>query len=463
MGDEWRRKTYYHTRVLIDTSRILDPQFDDVLICITGAQLEMLRNLMQYLHRRSTFVSEQFDTHYLAPTNNEWDSLQAEVAELESVLMGCPDIVTALNAIASQVACLCYRASRAPTFTPTTQDILNHYVTEGQARYDDPYPSVTIPDADRCAVAQLITRGAYEWLTELIQPAQDAATDILVPIAMALVADWLGAAVFGMPTGAVLATLWRLIEVWEEGEIENVTNTLVSIKEEITCALYTGLAINNRTAASMARAVINEQDLAAGDKILLGLLHSPWMAYAANLAWDEQTAWGIANVTPGYCDTCDDWIVGSDWWARPLSPVGNTVILNHPVGASWYYGCWQGTVPAGQICCGIVYQVQNVTGTCEVTPMGKTEASCSGSELWPNTSHELAETLHLALNDTEVDKDDILETLCPGAIEKPTAGEVIQVEGPVDINGGFKIGYDCTGYAEVAVSWQIFEGTTPPA
>lgn len=463
MGDEWRRKTYYRPRVLIDTSRILDPQFPDSLLCITGAQIEMLRNLTQYLHRRSTFASEYQDQYYLAPTNEEWDSLEAIVADLEDTLMGCDEITTALNSIAAQVACLCLRSNRQPSYTPATQGILDHFVDEGQARHDNPYPQTTVGDADRCAISQLVWQGAWEMLTELIQPAQDAASDVMLPMVMVLVASWVGPAVFNIPTGVALAVLWNAIEVVEAGSLTNVANTFWSIREELVCALYAGLNVDANTASQMAREVINEQSLAPLDKVCLGLLCSPWMCAAAKLAWNSSTAWALANVTAGYCDACPDELIGNDWWARRLQPTGNTVILNHPVGQAWYYDCWEGSVPAGQVCCGIVYTVQNVTGNCAVTPMGKSESSCIGDELWPNTSHELAEVLHLALNDEEVDKADIIATLCPGAIEKPTDAEVNQVTGATDISAGFKIGWDCTGYAEVYVSWQIFEGTTPPA
>ena len=304
MGDEWRRKTYYRPRVLIDTSRILDPQFPDSLLCITGAQIEMLRNLTQYLHRRSTFVSEQQGQYYLAPTNEEWDSLEAIVADLEDTLMGCTDITTALNNIAAQVACLCNVSRQARQYTPTTQDIVNYYVTEGDARYDDPYPQETVIDEKRCAVAQLVHRGAYEWLTEVIQPAQDMATDFLVPMVIAIIALWCGPAVFNIPTGTLLAAIWRSIEVWETGELENVVNTLMSIKEEVICAVYEGLLVDAQTAAANARDVIYEQDLAMGDKICLSLLCGSWMIAAAAAAWEEQTSWATTNVTPGYCEIC---------------------------------------------------------------------------------------------------------------------------------------------------------------
>ncbi|GAH17817.1 unnamed protein product, partial [marine sediment metagenome] len=176
--------------------------------------------------------------------------------------------------------------------------------TEEQARYDDPYPQETVVDEERCAVAQLVWAGAYEWLTELIQPAQDMATDILVPAVMVLIAGWCGPAVFNIPTGVLLATIWQSIELWETGELTNVANTLYSLKEEITCAIYEGLLVDAQAAAQAAKVVIYEQDLALGDKICLSLLCGPWMIAAGALAWDEQTAWSLANTEPGYCEIC---------------------------------------------------------------------------------------------------------------------------------------------------------------
>jgi len=89
MSEVWRRKTYYDKRVLIDTDRVLNNPGEDTLLCITAAQMEMMRNLCQYLRRRSTFVSEYHDQFYVAPSELEWDDLQDIVSELEETLMGC--------------------------------------------------------------------------------------------------------------------------------------------------------------------------------------------------------------------------------------------------------------------------------------------------------------------------------------------------------------------------------------
>lgn len=88
MVDELRRQGYVKSRVLVGTWRVLDPQFDDATVYITGAELEILRNLMAYANRESTFVSAYHGTYYLTPTVGEWDSLRAIVAHLEEILMG---------------------------------------------------------------------------------------------------------------------------------------------------------------------------------------------------------------------------------------------------------------------------------------------------------------------------------------------------------------------------------------
>lgn len=87
MTDILRRKRYVENRVLIETARILNPQFKSTILYVSGAQLEVLRNLMEYLNRRTTFASEYFNRYYLSPTAEEWDSLLAIVADLEEKLM----------------------------------------------------------------------------------------------------------------------------------------------------------------------------------------------------------------------------------------------------------------------------------------------------------------------------------------------------------------------------------------
>lgn len=88
MSEQERRHGYNNLRVLIDAGRILTPQFADAVLFITGEQLEILRNLMLYVNRLSTFVDEYHEGYYLSPDSDDWDDIQAIVADLELKLMG---------------------------------------------------------------------------------------------------------------------------------------------------------------------------------------------------------------------------------------------------------------------------------------------------------------------------------------------------------------------------------------
>lgn len=82
-----RRRGYRWDRVLIESARLLDPQFDPVSLTATGAQVEMLRNLMEYLKKTSTYVAEYHKGYYLTATVEDYDSIQAIVADLQDKLM----------------------------------------------------------------------------------------------------------------------------------------------------------------------------------------------------------------------------------------------------------------------------------------------------------------------------------------------------------------------------------------
>jgi len=91
MSEVDRRRSYWYNAVLIDSDRVLDPQFDDAVIYVTGAQLELLRNVTQYLRRRQTYVSETHPGYYLVPDDSDYDDILAIVSDLEEVLMGNPN------------------------------------------------------------------------------------------------------------------------------------------------------------------------------------------------------------------------------------------------------------------------------------------------------------------------------------------------------------------------------------
>jgi len=93
MSENERHCGYRYGRVLIETDRILNPQFDDAVVYLSGAQIEMLRNVTQYLRRRETYVTEYNPGYYLAPTVEDYDEILAIVADLEETLMGNENVI----------------------------------------------------------------------------------------------------------------------------------------------------------------------------------------------------------------------------------------------------------------------------------------------------------------------------------------------------------------------------------
>jgi len=88
-----RRERYAYNRVLIEAQRILNPQFDDAVVFLSGAQIELLRNVSQYLNRLTTYVAEYNPGYYLTPTIEDFDSILEIVADMEETLMGNPNTI----------------------------------------------------------------------------------------------------------------------------------------------------------------------------------------------------------------------------------------------------------------------------------------------------------------------------------------------------------------------------------
>jgi hypothetical protein len=93
MSEAERRTGYDDARVLIQSSRILLPQFPAQTVQLSGAQVELLRNITSYLNRRTTFVAEYQDSYYLTPIDVDWDDIQAMVASLEEKLMVTENVI----------------------------------------------------------------------------------------------------------------------------------------------------------------------------------------------------------------------------------------------------------------------------------------------------------------------------------------------------------------------------------
>ena len=458
MSEAWRRKTYYRTRVLVDVDRVLSPQFGDSLLCITGAQLEMLRNLTQYLHRRSTFVAEYEAGTYLTAEQEDWDAIQAIVADLEDTLMGCEDITTQLTAIASQLSCLCSTARAQNLVSPGTDLIVRDYLDDGTLVDADDYIYSTPPADERCEIAQVTYWQAWEVFTETLLPLAEATSDVLMGLILAALASVLGATVVGIPAATVLAICAGLGYLITEGTISDFTNAYRANEEELICAVYRGLETSYREAERQAVAVMEDIEGWSGtDQIMAHMLFCPWAMQLAKRAIDAATPKALSFITTGYCSDCNI-IEGNDWWALYLPLSGNTVEMVHPSGSSWVSGCWEYALPSGYICQGVVLDVLDLTA-CDLKRMSAGEASCTGSGLWGNQSAgDLTEGQFFCVNGTGIDEENCKAALCPTATDKTN---VYQLTGPLTINGGFHLGYTCEGEATIHVKYIVFQGSPP--
>ena len=332
MVEDWQYRKYYRPRILIPASDVLEnPYPGKLLLCLTGAEVNLIRNMLAYCHRRSTFVVTYDTNGYYCPDNETMDQIEAVVADLEGKLMAdCQDLIDAIDAINSTLTgqgetltdmlaemstmamaleCVCNKMP-APSVDDGTREIINAYLLDGTLQPDDPYPLDPGPgiDSDACAIAQLTWHFAYETLTEIVQPAQKKAVAVLLPSAMAIIASWIGTPLVGVPVGVILAVLWDTIEIWVDGRLDDVTTTWFNLKNEIVCAAYEPLADGQPLQASaeaMYEVINDQEDLSPIDKAVFRQLVAPWAQAKMTTAWDNLTTWAVARVDAGYCAICN--------------------------------------------------------------------------------------------------------------------------------------------------------------
>ena len=457
MSETWRRKTYYNKRVLIDTARILDTPFDDSVLCLTGAQLELVRNLMQYLHRRSTFVSEYEAGTYLAPTNDEWDSIQAIVADLEDTIMGCEAFTDLLEQV---LACVCSTSTDVQQnqyIGPGTQPAIDKYITDGGLQVEDDYGGDTVVDGERCAVAQLTYWAAYDFLTEVTVPLSDTLVDIILPASMLALATMIGTTVLGIPVALFIAVLAALIFMKAEEAEANVINEYWAWKDELICALYNGLEQSYRVAESEAVEVIAKMSIGPTDKVLPHTMLAPWAIGLAQKALDNATAWSSSHIEGGACDDCDI-IEGTDWFAvRVPYPDGDAFLDHSAPGSYWADAGVCGSLVAGSTVCGLVFEpIEGNDCGCQTSD---SSADCDGDNLTAPSGIwlENGQEYYWYAWDTH-DWEEAVAALCPDADEYL---ELVQQTGPGTWEVDFKLGFNCEGTRLVRVTWVVYEGSPP--
>ncbi len=314
MSEAWRRKRYYKTRVLIDTERILDTSFQDVILCLSGAQVEMVRNLCAYLHRRSTFAEQYTKAGYLAPSSEDWIAIETIVGDLEEKLMGdlCADLLTAIQEQAASVAlmqaCLC-QMKESSIRENARLPPLEGYVDESQVTYKTETETRGAPDAPatdeaKCELAQAFYYYIYDLYTEDLLPFANGTADSITTTITAGSA-FLGLALFiGLPV-AILAIIAATLVAWAiDGSIANFTNFLLSAKDDIVCIAYRNYPDYDATAAAYKLWIEAQGSISYLDKaVLRTVLASAWhMSWVSQLQQDEGTY--DDRLLLGQCDTC---------------------------------------------------------------------------------------------------------------------------------------------------------------
>lgn len=315
MAEAWRIKRYYVPRVLIDTERVLNPQFPDTVVCLTGSQVEMLRNLTQYLKRRSTFAQGYEEDYYLAPNNTDWVTIATIVAELEKTLMGC-DIQGIIDSIDAQTAvisalmqCVCAGAEYQQNLAgrlPTLDGYVNNTdVTYLSVEQTDKAPVTPGTDTEKCEFAQAVFYYTYQLYTETLLPFANSTSDNLVAAIVAATAFGALAGFVGIPVFVLAAIVGALVAWAIEGSIANFTNWLWDNKDEIVCILYNHLPDYVSAASAMAAYIDSVSEISFLDKaVLKTVLASSW--HYSWIIFDQDTngTWD-ASMIIGQCDSCD--------------------------------------------------------------------------------------------------------------------------------------------------------------
>lgn len=323
MSEVWRRKPYYDKRVLIETGRVLSPQFDDSLLCITGAQLEMLRNLTQYLKRRSTFASAYHVSYYDAPTENEWDQLQAIVADLEHTLMGCEELTNAVLGMAAQLACICQALQGQLANTQpgdpgyTDQQYYDEYVSDVEPDVGDPPEGF----ADWDEWHEFVCQAAQK----LVDDARIAVTDMGTKLTAGILITFsvinaaLLLSVIAAPVSIVIQIVTTLVAIGASFVYADVATWLLDNKETLVCDIYSASSAGAGYAAVQAD-IADLWDAGPGIQVVQALFNREVISSIFDGTMRDAADW-TGDYTEAYCVPCGEYPEGYTWtWTWPPCP-----------------------------------------------------------------------------------------------------------------------------------------------
>jgi len=406
MGEPWRRKTYYRPRVLIETEHVLTPLFGDSLVCLTGGELYMLRAMCQYLHRRSTFVTQYEQQYYLAPTEEEWDDLDAAVAELEGKLMGCSELEAMIEQIRD---CVCQAR---------LDDWPSGGIHEGQRDYDDYQSEVEYEVGDppeefedwdewteyKCKAAQRIVDD-ITGLGEKLEVLYSTGAVITFSVFQYLV---LGTAI-APPVALALTIIAALAAAGTALAMVAFQQWCEDNKDEIVCCIFNADTEPEAYAAVQAY-IDGHWDLLLGIPFGQALFNHDVISKCFDGGLD------VSGYSATYCAACgEDIVQGDGWYARVVPENERDWILTK--GGSYddiiaYLHKWD-----GEKCIGFMYNTIAYTGGwlhlsglgCDIYH----SAWGPGAEIY--NGGELGDPRALAIKDGYVEETEVRDALYPNS------------------------------------------------
>lgn len=471
MVESWQLKRYYPPRVLISAENVTDEAVAEVLLCLSNTEVSVLLGLLEYAHRRSTWVVEHRDTVYVSPDADLWDLVQAWVATLEGKLMAgmCDQVTELLTEIRDAIELCCgsggvnVPGSIIPDNWQTVPGITRYF------GYGTELPNeilLVTQDDERCALAQLWYQGLWEMMTEAVLPSLRTAWSSLLPAAAFALATWTGGITFPVVLGvwAFASLLSQLLDVAYDVAESNIQNYMMGARHDITCAMYFAFAegsqLGDVAEAAYQRAFADAPDLSYGDKLILRLFG--WVTLlGVKRAREEATPWAEFYVVPGYCADCEEEpepdIEGDDWWAQAIPDGEGRAILTKSGEASWVGGCVPLTVTHSYPLVGVVWDVTTLVGGCILKAMTAETTGCQeGESCWPDSSGDRTQGRHFNLVQDRINQAQAYTMLAPGSAVRY---EFTEWDGPGTVTPAFQMGWQCTGQRQVDVRYLVFAKT----
>jgi hypothetical protein len=318
MSEERRVIKYYRPRIQIPVDTMSTDPDRWCIYCLPVDGVQALQRIAPYLKREVTYIGEYItNKQFKGPTASEMQAIIDLVGQLEVALMsecGFEEITEAIERNTDAILalqCICTNLMRNGS-SGVMGDNIEELIDGGEVIPSVEIPQVTYPpqaQADACAIAQLYYNWTWEVVTETVLPAMRGTFDHLVPVLAALVGSATGGIGF-IPMYLIAEAIQELIEIGYNAAETNLVNWLFSVKEDWVCLAY-NMLLDGSTDREIADAVKVEitdpsEDISFGDKVIVSFVGAAWSVQAAAKAWDNQTTWAIQNVTPGFCEDCEE-------------------------------------------------------------------------------------------------------------------------------------------------------------